>query len=67
MKDLLTKIYHIIDSIIDKRKVNRKDEYKIIWKGFPYEHSYDYTWVSGKELDRTEDLKQMKHEFNQQQ
>jgi hypothetical protein len=57
--------HYIIDSIIDKRKVNRKDEYKIIWKGFPDEQ--DYTWVSGKELDRTEDLRQMKREFNHQQ
>ncbi len=35
------------------------------WRGFPDEQ--DYTWISGKEFDRTEDLRQMKRDFNAQQ
>lgn len=55
--------YYIIQEILEKRVKNRKTEYKVRWKGFKKD---DATWVSGKELDRTKDLKELKRKFNKE-
>jgi hypothetical protein len=56
--------HYIISGIIEKRTKNRKEEYKVTWKGFPIS---DASWISGDQLDRTEDLKQLKKKFNSSQ
>lgn len=53
--------YYIINTIVDKKKVGKKYQYKVNWKG--YDNSYD-SWIDESELNRTNDLKQMKNEFN---
>jgi hypothetical protein len=55
--------YYIVAEILDKRKNNKKDEYLVRWKGFK---TNEATWISGKELNRTRELKEMKREFNRQ-
>jgi len=54
--------FYIIAEILDKRINNRKTEFKVRWKGYKADEA---TWISGKELDRTKDLKEMKRKFNE--
>ena len=54
--------FGIIAEILDKRIVNRKTEYKVRFKG---EQMNRATWISPKELNRTNDLKEMKRKFNE--
>jgi hypothetical protein len=54
--------YGIIAEILEKRQVGRKLEYKVRFKG---ETINQAKWVGTKELDRTNDLKEMKREFNE--
>lgn len=53
--------HYIINAIVDRKKIKKGFEYKINWKGYP--HSED-SWISEDQLNRTEDLKQMKNDFN---
>ena len=55
--------HYIINKIIDKRINKNKEEYKVSWKG--YTDSKDDSWIPSSELDRTEDLRQLKKAFNQ--
>lgn len=54
--------HYIVAEILDKRIVNRKEEYLCRWKGFK---ATEATWISGNELNRTKDLKEMKRKFNE--
>jgi hypothetical protein len=54
--------HYIINKIVDKRKRNGKEEYLVKWKSFSDSNN---TWISTNEFDRTEDLRQMRREFNQ--
>ena len=56
--------HYIIGQIVDKRRRNNKDEYKVSWKGFT--NPNDDTWISGDQLNRTADLKAMKRDFNRE-
>jgi hypothetical protein len=56
--------HYIISGIVDKRKRNNKDEYKVSWKGFT--NPNDNTWILGDQLNRTADLREMKREFNRE-
>jgi hypothetical protein len=53
--------YAIINSIIDYRKQDRKDQYLVGFKGYDATHN---RWMDVKELNRTADLRAMKNEFN---
>ena len=53
--------FGIISEILDKKIENRKTLYKVRWKGYK---ASEATWVNI--LDRTNDLKLMKREFNEQ-
>lgn len=53
--------FGIIAEILDKKIENRKTFYKVRWKGYK---ATDATWEPANILDRTEDLKQMKRDFN---
>ena len=53
--------YAIINTIIDYRKENRKDQYLVGFKGYDDTHN---RWMDVKELNRTADLRAMKDEFN---
>ena len=53
---------YIVSEILDKRINDRKTEYLIRWKGFKADEA---TWISSKELDRTNALKEMKRKFNE--
>ena len=53
--------HYIINDIVDKKKIGNKYQYKVNWKGYP--HSED-SFIDESQLNRTEDLKQMKNEFN---
>jgi hypothetical protein len=55
--------FYLVSKILDKRIVNRKTEYKIKWRGFSEDQA---TWISSKELERTNDLKEMKRKFNEE-
>jgi hypothetical protein len=55
--------YQIIAEILEKRINNRKTEFKVRWRG---EKANQATWISGKELDRTKELKEMKRKFNEE-
>jgi hypothetical protein len=53
--------HNIISEILEKRTVNRKIEYKVRWKGYKENEA---SWISSKEFDRTNDLKEMRKNFN---
>ena len=53
----------IVSEILDKRINDRKTEYKVRWKGFKEDEA---TWISSKELDRTNALKEMKRKYNEE-
>ncbi len=50
---------YIISKILDKKIENKKTFYKIKWKGQTIP-----SWEPSNILDRTEDLRQMRKEFN---
>ena len=54
--------HYKVAEILDKRIINRKTEYKIRWYGFKEDSS---TWEPAKMLDRTNDLKEMKRKYNE--
>lgn len=54
--------FQIIAEILEKRINNRKTEYKVRWRG---EKADQATWISTKQLDRTEDLREMRRKFNE--
>jgi transposase-like protein len=54
------KIY-IISEILDKKIENNKTFYLVRWKGFKKE---DATWEHAKTLDRTDALRKLKRDFN---
>ena len=56
----------IIEKIIDSRKIGRKTEYLVKWYGYKSSDTNN-TWEPSKSFDRTNDLKIMKREFNQNQ
>lgn len=53
--------HYIITKILNKKVENRKTYYLSKWKGFK---ETDATWVEAKQFDRTNDLKEMKRNFN---
>ena len=53
--------YAIINSIIDYRKQDRKDQYLVGFKGYDATHN---RWMDVKELNRTANLRAMINEFN---
>lgn len=53
--------FHIINKIIDKKKIKNKIYYLINWRGYDNNNN---SWIPSSELDRTRDLKEMKKEFN---
>ena len=55
--------FHIIAEILDKKVENKKTFYKCRWKG---EKPNQATWEPAKILDRTDDLKRMKREWNEE-
>lgn len=55
--------FQIIAEILDKKIENKKTYYKCRWKG---EKPNQATWEPAKTLDRTNDLKQMKREYNEE-
>ena len=54
--------FYKVSKILDKRKIGRKEEYLIKWKGFNDDKN---SWEPSAMLDRTKDLKDMKRKFNQ--
>lgn len=53
--------FYIISEILDKKVENKKTFYLCRYKGYSREEA---TWEPAKILDRTEDLRQMKRDFN---
>ena len=49
--------FYKVSKILDKRKIGRKEEYLIRWKGFS---DADNSWEQSSILDRTKNLKDMK-------
>lgn len=52
---------YIISEILDKKIENNKTFYLVRWKGFKKE---DATWEHAKTLDRTDALRKLKRDFN---
>ena len=53
--------YKIVE-ILDQRVVNRKTEYEVRLKGRPIRTK----WVNSSELNKTNELKKLKRDFNDQ-
>ena len=53
--------FYIPQEILNKRKVGRKEEYLVRWKGFDENEA---TWEPSTIFDRTKDLKKMKKKYN---
>ncbi len=52
---------YIISKILDKKVENRKTYYLVKWRGYK---DTDNTWEPASTFDRTEDLKKMKRDYN---